>query len=77
MKFDAFGLTMAITYSISPPAIQGPVIACTVFGALATLTTGLRLYAMHLKGIRAGISEYTLLIGLVCWVQGGTQRIVH
>lgn len=56
---------MGITYKISSPDIQGPVIAATVFGILATLTTALCLYAMSLKVIRIELSEYVLLVGTV------------
>ncbi|KAJ5137845.1 hypothetical protein N7526_004078 [Penicillium atrosanguineum] len=56
---------MVVTYSISPAYIQGPLIAATVFGVLATLSTALRLYAMHLKGLKPGISEFFLLFGVL------------
>jgi hypothetical protein len=58
---------MALKYNVSQSSIQGPLIAAAVFGFLATLSTILRLYAMHLKGLRPGLSEYLLLMGVVCY----------
>jgi hypothetical protein len=66
---------MGITYNISPSDIQGPVIAATVFGIVATLTTVLRLYAMSLKGIRLGLSEYILLVGTVLFGPNDEKQI--
>ncbi|KAJ6131223.1 hypothetical protein N7523_001683 [Penicillium sp. IBT 18751x] len=56
---------MVATYSISPAYIQGPLIAVTVFGVLATLATGVRFYAMHLKALKPGMSEVFLLLGVM------------
>jgi hypothetical protein len=56
---------MVVTYSLSPAHILGPIVAGTVFGALATISTVVRLYAMHLKGLRPGVSEVLLLSGVV------------
>ncbi|OQD82067.1 hypothetical protein PENANT_c023G10556 [Penicillium antarcticum] len=55
---------MSVKYDVSQSSIQGPLIAAAVFGDLATLSTVLRLYAMHLRGLRPGLSEYLLLVGV-------------
>ncbi|KAJ5548511.1 hypothetical protein N7513_005745 [Penicillium frequentans] len=56
---------MAVTYSLSPSYIQGPLVAATVFGALATIATAVRLYAMHLKALKPGLSELFILVGVL------------
>lgn len=56
---------MVVTYSLDVPLARGPVIVVTVFGFLATLTTVLRCYAMRLRGIKIGASEYLIFGALV------------
>jgi hypothetical protein len=56
---------MTVTYSLSPSYIQGPLVAATVFGALATAATAVRPYAMHLKALKPGLSEFFILVGAV------------
>lgn len=64
---------MAVTYSLSPSYIQGPLVAATVFGALATIATAVRLYAMHLKALKPGLSELFILVGVVSY--GHTSKL--
>ncbi|KAJ5639974.1 uncharacterized protein N7484_007836 [Penicillium longicatenatum] len=56
---------MTVTYSLSPSYIQGPLVAATIFGALATAATAVRLYAMHLKALKPGLSEFFILVGVL------------
>ncbi|RAL03900.1 uncharacterized protein BO80DRAFT_453034 [Aspergillus ibericus CBS 121593] len=56
---------MAVTYGLDTPLSRDPVIVGTVFGALATITTGLRFYALRLRRVKPGAPEYLILAALV------------
>ncbi|KAJ6031354.1 hypothetical protein N7540_002086 [Penicillium herquei] len=53
---------MTITYPLTTPLSRNPVIAVTVLGALATITTGLRFWALKLRRVSAGLPEF-LIVG--------------
>lgn len=53
------------TYDLSVPLARNPVIAVTVFGALATLTTFLRLWALRMRKLKPGLPEYMIIGALV------------
>ncbi|KAI9933721.1 hypothetical protein ASPWEDRAFT_167993 [Aspergillus wentii DTO 134E9] len=52
------------TYSLDVPLARNPVIAVTFFGALATLMTGLRLYALRLRQTKPGAPEWLIIAAL-------------
>ncbi|PLN79473.1 hypothetical protein BDW42DRAFT_172895 [Aspergillus taichungensis] len=56
---------MTPTYALDAPLARNPVIVVTVFGVLATLTTGLRLYALKLRRVRIGAPEILILVALL------------
>ncbi|KAJ5812170.1 hypothetical protein N7474_008471 [Penicillium riverlandense] len=55
---------MAITYALDTPLTRNPVIAVTVLGGVATITTILRFYALHLRRVKPGAPEYLILVAL-------------
>lgn len=65
---------MTITYALNTPLSRNPCIAVTVLGAVSTITTVLRFYAMRLRGVKPGAPEWLIvaaLVGLACipWYQ--------
>ena len=64
---------MTPTYALDAPLARDPVIVVTVFGFLATFTTGLRLYALKLRQVRIGAPEILILVALVSWGRSGSQ----
>ncbi|KAL3711676.1 hypothetical protein TMatcc_000367 [Talaromyces marneffei ATCC 18224] len=55
---------MAITYALNTPLTRDPCIAVTVLGAISTITTVLRFYALRLRGIKPGVPEWLIVAGL-------------
>jgi hypothetical protein len=56
---------MTITYSLDTPLSRNPLIAVTVLGAVSTITTVLRFWALKLRQVKPGASEYFILAALV------------
>lgn len=56
---------MTVTYPLDTPLSRNPVIAVTVLGALATITTALRFWALKMRRVSPGASEYIILAALV------------
>ncbi|PYI11753.1 hypothetical protein BO78DRAFT_413562 [Aspergillus sclerotiicarbonarius CBS 121057] len=55
---------MVVTYGLNTRLSRDPVIVGTVFGALATITTGLRFYALRLRRVKPGAPEYLIVAAL-------------
>lgn len=56
---------MTVTYPLDTPLSRNPVIAVTVLGALATITTALRFWALEMRRMSPEASEYIILAALV------------
>jgi len=61
--------SMTITYPLDTPLSLNPIIAVTVLGAVATITTVLRFWALKLRQVKPGPSEYFILPALVSLIQ--------
>ncbi|KAJ5175433.1 uncharacterized protein N7482_001310 [Penicillium canariense] len=55
---------MAVTYPLDVPLARNPVIAVTVLGIIATITTGLRFYALRLRQVKPGASDFLIIAAL-------------
>ncbi|KAL3470420.1 hypothetical protein BJX99DRAFT_49563 [Aspergillus californicus] len=65
------------TYNLDVPLARDPVIAVTVFGALATVTTILRFVSLRMRSASPGISDYLILAALViCFIFIAIQYIL-
>lgn len=56
---------MTITYALNTPLSRNPCIAVTVMGAVSTITTILRFYALRLRGVKPGAPEWLIVAALV------------
>ncbi|KAJ5946441.1 hypothetical protein N7454_003280 [Penicillium verhagenii] len=56
---------MTITYPLTTPLSRNPVIAVTVLGILATITTALRFWALKLRRVSPGLPEFFILAALL------------
>ncbi|CDM38531.1 unnamed protein product [Penicillium roqueforti FM164] len=56
---------MTVTYPLDTPLSRNPVIAVTVLGALATITTALRFWALEMRRMSPEASEYIILAALL------------
>lgn len=56
---------MTITYTLNTPLSRNPCIAVTVMGAISTITTILRFYALRLRGVKPGAPEWLIVAALV------------
>ncbi|KAJ5738593.1 hypothetical protein N7493_001748 [Penicillium malachiteum] len=56
---------MTITYPLTTPLSRNPIIAVTVLGAVATITTGLRFWALKLRRVSPGLPEFLILGALM------------
>lgn len=53
------------TYALDTPLTRSPVIAVTVLGAIATITTVLRFVALHSRRVSLGAPEYLIVGALI------------
>ncbi|KAJ6134358.1 hypothetical protein N7523_000680 [Penicillium sp. IBT 18751x] len=53
------------TYALDTPLTRSPVIAVTVLGAIATITTILRFVALHSRRVSLGAPEYLIVGALI------------
>lgn len=56
------GTTM---YALDTPLTRNPIIAVTVLGGIATITTILRFFSLHTRRVKPGAPEYLIVGALI------------
>jgi hypothetical protein len=54
-----------MAYDLSPAAARNPLIAITVFGFIAVLSTCARLQSRRIRKLDLGIDDWFMVVGLV------------